>query len=907
MSGWEFIRDDGTFRLAAADRTRGLYFPLANEAGLMASITPDGGGDAKTDQHHFLMPPVSVVDLHNSRLKRTAWVCPDGAPPWSVTGSSHQQKSAGDESHEVEAGLLWHRSFRRAANGRFEGEMLTFSPVGPEQVEVSRILVRNTGPDDLPLSLVSVYPLFGRSADLLRDHRHVTSLLHRLQVVPKGLHLQPTMSFDERGHRLNSTVYSVLGRDSSGNPPSGCYPELDSFIGEGGDAERPQVIYDAEYRREQVRRSGHLGGGGEAIGALQFPPVTLAPGSEYSLYLISGVFSSPQEAEAAADRYCSGSGFDSALRENRAFWARKTAPVLCTLNDPRHEQWLRWVSLQPILRRIYGCSFLPYHDYGRGGRGWRDLWQDCLALLLMEPADVRTLLLSNFSGVRFDGTNATIVGTEPGSFLADRNSIPRVWMDHGAWPVLTVKLYVDQTGDLPLLTEEQQYFSDTLWARATERIPAPGETRLTTRGGEVCTGSVYEHMLLQQLSAFFNVGDHNCLRLEGADWNDGLDMADGTGESVAFTTLYGSNLLWLADAAEGLHQAGLPLVLAEELLLLLDRCSGADVDYEDPAAKRQVAAAFFAATRGGPSGDKTEIDVASLAADLREKGEHLLRRVREKEWIQSADGTGWFNGYYDNHGRRVEGESADGVRMTLTGQVFALMSGAATPEQVRGVIAAADAHLLDPTIGGYRLNTDFGEVKLDLGRLFGFAYGHKENGAMFSHMAVMYAYALYTRGEAVTAEKVMSMMYSAAEDFQRSRMYPGLPEYFDPQGRGVYCYLTGSASWYLLTVVTQMFGVRGRWGDLVLAPQLTAGQWGAGKTLSVRTCFGGSQLTVEYANPQGLDAGEYAIEEVLINGTVTDFEADGSAAILPAARIPAGDVVVQVQLGRARTGATYGT
>ena len=33
-----------------------------------------------------------------------------------------------------------------------------------------------------------------------------------------------------------------------------------------------------------------------------------------------------------------------------------------------------------------------------------------------------------------------------------------------------------------------------------------------------------------------------------------------------------------------------------------------------------------------------------------------------------------------------------------------------------------------------------------MGRMFGFAYGEKENGAVFSHMAVMYANALYQRG-----------------------------------------------------------------------------------------------------------------------------------------------------------------
>ena len=45
------------------------------------------------------------------------------------------------------------------------------------------------------------------------------------------------------------------------------------------------------------------------------------------------------------------------------------------------------------------------------------------------------MLLGNFGGVRMDGTNATIIGSgkEAGAvqFIADRNNIARVWMDHG--------------------------------------------------------------------------------------------------------------------------------------------------------------------------------------------------------------------------------------------------------------------------------------------------------------------------------------------------------------------------------------------------------------------------------------------------------------------------------------------
>lgn len=149
-----------------------------------------------------------------------------------------------------------------------------------------------------------------------------------------------------------------------------------------------------------------------------------------------------------------------------------------------------------MLRRIYGCSFLPHHDYGKGGRGWRDLWQDCLALLIMEPKQVRQMLIDNFGGVRFDGTNATIIGSKQGEFIADRNNIVRVWMDHGAWPYLTTSLYMQQTGDIEFLNEENTYFKDAQIGRGEHRdnLWSDGEgnmqlseDRYTIQGN--CTGT----------------------------------------------------------------------------------------------------------------------------------------------------------------------------------------------------------------------------------------------------------------------------------------------------------------------------------------------------------------------------------------------------------------------------------
>jgi cellobiose phosphorylase len=164
--------------------------------------------------------------------------------------------------------------------------------------------------------------------------------------------------------------------------------------------------------------------GYEALGGIRFADVELAPGQETSYILLMGILQDGESAEAWLENYATNEKFERALEETQVFWASKVAALTFETGDPRLDGWLTWVALQPTLRRLMGNSFLPYHDYGRGGRGWRDLWQDVLALLMMARGDVSEMLLGYFGGVRADGSNATIIGSQPGEFRADRNGHP---------------------------------------------------------------------------------------------------------------------------------------------------------------------------------------------------------------------------------------------------------------------------------------------------------------------------------------------------------------------------------------------------------------------------------------------------------------------------------------------------
>jgi len=79
----------------------------------------------------------------------------------------------------------------------------------------------------------------------------------------------------------------------------------------------------------------------------------------------------------------------------------------------------------------------------------------------------------------------------------------------------------------------------------------------------------------------------------------------------------------------------------------------------------------------------------------------------------------------------------------------------------------------------------------------------------------------------------------------------------------MYHYLTGAASWYMMTMITQVFGVRGEAGDLLLQPKLTAAQFDAEGSASVHVTFAGRRLEIRCQNPGRLEYGQYRVQKVL--------------------------------------------
>lgn len=885
----KFQDKNGSFSIENPENYSGLYIPLAGENGLKSAITPSLGGDSKLDQNHFLLEPVSIENLHNNRNTRNFWCKIKGKGYWSACGVSAEQEfqkyTDKQDKSSLEAGFMWQKLHRTSEKYGLQSEILSFVTVKGD-AEVHLVKITNIEEEEQEITPVAVIPVYGRSADNLRDHRHVTSLLHRIRTTEYGVEVKPVLSFDERGHQKNNTTYFVYGSEGEGTEPESFYPDVEMFIGEGGSFLIPEVV------REEKKGvpAGTEIEGKEAVGGIRFASRVLRP-HETAVYVVTaGISEKNQLPEETARFYRTEKQVAREFEHVKKHWTEKVN-VSFETGDEDRDNYLKWICFQPILRRIYGCSFLPYHDYGKGGRGWRDLWQDCLALLIMEPSEVRQMIIDNYGGVRIDGTNATIIGSGQGEFIADRNNITRVWMDHSFWPFVTTKLYLDQTGDLDVLFEKIPYFKDLQSKRGTahdEEWNSSYGNLQKTDANEIYHGTVLEHILLQNLCAFFDVGDHNEMCLHGADWNDALDMAWEKGESVAFTCAYAGNLKDIAyvlreiESVQGINR----IELAEEMECLF--ACGKQL-YENPEKKQKVLKQYTDLSAHNLSGNKVVLSLKMVCSNLEEKADWLVENIRKNEWIQDGD-KGWFNGYYDNHGRKVEYSAVSdetdnkagaecNTRMMLTGQVFAVMSGTATEEQIQAICRSADAYLYDRKAGGYRLNTDFKEEKFDLGRMFGFAYGEKENGAVFSHMAVMYANALYKTGHAKEGYKVLQTLLDTAMDFERSKMYPGIPEYFDNQGRGLYAYLTGAASWYMLTMITEVFGVKGQLGDMVIAPALMPEQYDQEGKASLKIEFAGRKFSIHIFNREKKEWNKVQIKEAFCDGTLLSAEGGRQARL----------------------------
>ena len=341
-----------------------------------------------------------------------------------------------------------------------------------------------------------------------------------------------------------------------------------------------------------------------------------------------------------------------------------------------------------------------------------------------------------------------------------------------------VARYIDKTGDVGLLNREIPFItSQPLNEGELSRYEVP----TLKRKGE----PIREH-LKRAFKSGFDFGEHDLIKVGSGDWNDGLDKLGikGKGESV-----------WLSMFA----------------YLTAVKC----LDYFDPDFKK-----------------------------------HLINNLeRLKRGINKAFKGDRFIAYYDDEGEELGTVDSPYCKLYLLTQAFAVFSGA-VEDNVCNVALSTAMKLFDKENDLVKIfDIPFGE-KGKYGYISAYPKGVRENGGQYTHAAVWFAKALFDIGRADEGYKILCALnpVERCSTLAQSSKYAAEPYVLSADvyadryaGRAGWSWYTGSASWYYITIVESMFGLKFTKGKMYFEPNLPSEM----KTAKMRYLLNGTEYRIE--------------------------------------------------------------
>ncbi|GLX82389.1 GH36-type glycosyl hydrolase domain-containing protein [Thalassotalea eurytherma] len=212
---------------------------------------------------------------------------------------------------------------------------------------------------------------------------------------------------------------------------------------------------------------------------------------------------------------------------------------------------------------------------------------------------------------------------------------------------------------------------------------------------------------------------------------------------------------------------------------------------------------------------------------------NVLRFTQAKEALNHAvnqhcwDGD-WYARGINDHGRVFGTKADEEGRIYLNPQSWALLSQAVSPAKQYSMLNAVQSQLLTP-YGVMMLSPSYTAMDEGIGRITQKSPGVAENGSVYNHASVFYAYALYQIGEYDMAFSVLSkMLPSEADQLIRGQLPSFIPNYYrgayhqfpDYAGKSSHLFNTGTVAWVYRCVVEELCGLKGNKEGLLIQPKL---------------------------------------------------------------------------------------
>jgi len=187
-------------------------------------------------------------------------------------------------------------------------------------------------------------------------------------------------------------------------------------------------------------------------------------------------------------------------------------------------------------------------------------------------------------------------------------------------------------------------------------------------------------------------------------------------------------------------------------------------------------------------------------------------------------------------------------RIFLNPKSWSMLSGAANTEKQKLLITAVEQQL-DTPFGVMMLAPSYTKMREYVGRISQKFPGSAENGSVYNHGAIFYAFSLFQIGEGEKAFQVMRKMLPDDDYLQRGQLANFIPNYYrgayhqhpSRAGRSSQLFNTGTVSWFYRCVVEGIAGLQGENSELIIRPQLPE-KW---HSLKAEKQFSGATFSVK--------------------------------------------------------------
>lgn len=598
--------------------------------------------------------------------------------------------------------------------------------------------------------------------------------------------------------------------------------EREKFLGVYRSYDRPEAV-----ERGALGNHEHFSDNG--CGAIQ-SNLELAPGESADVIVLLGIGKEPVAKRTRA-KFANLAAVEREFVKLKKHWHALLDTMQVQTPDADFDHMTNvWGAYNALMTFEWSrsCS-LVYTGDQRDGFGFRDTVQDFLGVTTMIPGLVRERMILMLSAQ--DSTGGAQPEVRPWSHVPGKmkpTPPSHYRSDDCQWFFNAVPAYVAETGDVDFYNLVVPY-------------------------ADKGQATVFGHLRRALEFNLERTGKHGLPCGLLADWNDCLKLGyKGESVFVAFQLRLG-----LKTYAE----------IAEQLAAVAQASSPA-------SGKRRAKAGETPAL---PSASRYLAEAKWARAELAK----LDKKIAKVCW----DG-GWFIWAISEDGVVFGTKKAKEGKIYLNTQVWAVLSGAATPEQTDKALAAVKTQLASD-YGIALCNPPFAQTPVKVMRAVLFNPGNKENGGIFSHTQSWAVLAEIARGNGDQAYVYYRAFMPSAQNDQaeireiepfvhcQSTHAPASKKY----GRSRVPWLSGTASWSHFTATNHILGVRPEIDGLRIDPCIPKAWPG----FTVKRVFRGKTVHIEVKNRAGVNRG---VKSLTLDGQPL------TGNLIPAAKLKNGAKIV---------------